>query len=91
MDALVNAILSFIVPGLGQAIEGYKQRGIILFVILLVLIGVLFYFNVDQIAQRIICGVYGLIAAYDAYRLYWFWVINNYSKTTFFWNLFDIS
>nr|WP_295160124.1 hypothetical protein [uncultured Methanobrevibacter sp.] len=70
MDALVNAILSFIIPGLGQAIEGYKQRGIILFVILLVLIGVLFYFNVDQIAQRIICGVYGLIAAYDAYRLY---------------------
>ena len=25
-DALVNGVLSFVIPGLGQAIEGYKVR-----------------------------------------------------------------
>ena len=39
-DALVNGVLSFFIPGLGQAIEGYKMRGLILFIILIVLNGI---------------------------------------------------
>lgn len=70
MDALVNAILSFVIPGLGQAIEEYKTRGIILFAIALIIAGALIYFNIDKIVQYIVMGIYGLISAYDAYRLY---------------------
>ena len=36
-DAIVNAILSFIIPGVGQAINGYKKKGIIMFVIALIM------------------------------------------------------
>lgn len=31
-DAVVNAILSFIIPGVGQAINGDKKKGIIMFI-----------------------------------------------------------
>lgn len=36
-DAIINGVLSFFIPGLGQAIEGYKTRGIILFVIAIII------------------------------------------------------
>lgn len=36
MDGVVNGILSFVIPGLGQAIEGYKIRGLILFIIAII-------------------------------------------------------
>lgn len=32
-DAVTNGIFSFFIPGLGQAIEGYKLRGAIFFII----------------------------------------------------------
>lgn len=37
-DALINAILSFIIPGLGQAINGYKKKAIIMFAIAIYLL-----------------------------------------------------
>ena len=70
MDALVNGILSFVIPGLGQAIEGYKLRGLILFIIAILIGGIVIYFHVDQTLQYFIFPIYGLIAGYDAYRLY---------------------
>lgn len=69
-DALVNGVLSFFIPGLGQAIEGYKMRGLILFIILIVLNGIFLYFHLDKIMQYIVLAIYRLIAGYDAYRLY---------------------
>ena len=36
-NALVNGVLSFIIPGLGQALNGYKKKGIIMFVILILM------------------------------------------------------
>ena len=69
-DALINGVLSFVIPGLGQAIEGYKTRGIIMFVIAVIIAGALIYFHANQIVQYAVSAVYGLIAAYDAYRLY---------------------
>ena len=70
MNAILAAILSFIIPGLGQAIEGYKMRGLILFIILIVLNGIFLYFHLDKIIQYIVLAIYRLIAGYDAYRLY---------------------
>ena len=69
-DALVNGVLSFFIPGLGQAIEGYKMRGLILFIILIVVNGIFLYFHLDKIIQSIVLAIYRLIAGYDAYRLY---------------------
>ena len=68
-DAVVNAILSFICPGIGQAINGYKKKGIIMFVILLILYAVIFLTNLGIIG-RVILFIYSLYAAYDAYKTY---------------------
>ena len=70
MDAVVNGILSFIIPGLGHAIEGYKIRGLILFIIAVIVYFVFFYLKVGNNIQYVFTVVYGLIAGYDAYRLY---------------------
>ena len=69
-DAVTNGIFSFFIPGLGQAIEGYKLRGAIFFIIAVIISGVFIYFHLNQTIHHIISVVYGLIAAYDAYRLY---------------------
>ena len=69
-DAIINGFFSFIIPGLGQAIEGYKVRGILMFIIAVLIAGILIYINVDTIIQHVVMAIYGLIAAYDAYRLY---------------------
>jgi hypothetical protein len=69
-DAVINGIFSFFIPGLGQAIEGYKLRGVILFVVAVIISAVFIYFHLNQTIHYIITIVYGLIAGYDAYRLY---------------------
>ncbi|WP_405291401.1 hypothetical protein [Methanobrevibacter sp.] len=69
-DALVNGILSFVIPGLGQAIEGYKTRGLILFIIAIIIGALSIYFHLDKTIQYLISALYGLLAGYDAYRLY---------------------
>ena len=69
-DAVTNGIFSFFIPGLGQVIEGYKWRGVILFVVAVAISSIFIYFNLNQTIHHIIVIVYGLIAAYDAYRLY---------------------
>lgn len=68
-DAVVNAILSFIIPGLGQAINGYKKKGIIMFIISLV-IGAIAVFYIHGIIGHAIRVIYSLYAAYDAYVTY---------------------
>ena len=69
-DAVVNGVLSFFIPGLGQAIEGYKTRGIILFVIAVAIAVILLYMHVGNNINYFVSIIYGLIAGYDAYRLY---------------------
>ena len=68
-DAIVNAILSFIIPGVGQAINGYKKKGIIMFVIALIM-GILVYYFQIGIIGNIVTILYSLYAAYDAYSTY---------------------
>jgi len=68
-DAIVNAILSFIIPGVGQAINGYKKKGIIMFVIALIMGILVYYFHIGIIGN-IVTILYSLYAAYDAYSTY---------------------
>lgn len=69
-DAITNGIFSFFIPGLGQAIEGYKLRGVILFIVAVIISAIFIYFHLNQTIHYITSIAYGLIAAYDAYRLY---------------------
>lgn len=68
-DAVVNAILSFIIPGVGQAINGDKKKGIIMFIIAVILaFAVAMY--ITGIIGNVIYTIYALICAIDAYRTY---------------------
>ena len=68
-DAVVNAILSFIIPGLGQAINGDKKKGLVMFIIALAL-GIIVIFYLNGIIGHAIRIIYSLYAAYDAYKTY---------------------
>lgn len=68
VNAILAAVLSFIIPGLGQAIAGDIKKGIILFVIALILGFVLGFFFGTGIITIIIGVIYDLYAAYDAYN-----------------------
>lgn len=68
MNAIIAAILSFIIPGLGQAVSGDIKKGVIFFVIALVMgliAGLIFQSWVIYIINLAI-AVY---AAYDAYQM----------------------
>lgn len=68
-DAVVNAILSFIIPGVGQAINGDKKKGIIMFIIAVILaFAVAMY--IPGIIGNVIYTIYALYCAYDAYKTY---------------------
>ena len=68
-DALVNAVLSFIIPGLGQAINGDKQKGIAMFIVLIFL-NIFIYFFINNPFGHLISIIYSAYAAYDAYKTY---------------------
>lgn len=69
VSAIIAAILSFIIPGLGQAINGEVKKGIILF-ILAIVVGIVFgliagFTGIFFITY--ISVLYNIYAAYDAY------------------------
>lgn len=66
VNAILAAIASFIIPGLGQLLAGDAKKGIIFFVIALVL-GALVSFVSSFIS--ILSLVWALYAAYDAYQM----------------------
>ena len=68
-DALINAILSFLIPGLGQGINGYGKKGVIMFIIYVLLEIIVYFLAIGLIGYAIII-IYRLYAAYDAYNTY---------------------
>ena len=67
-NAILAAILSFFIPGLGQAYAGDIKKGIIFFVVAIVL-GIIFSLIFKYWILRIISVIYALYAAYDAYQM----------------------
>lgn len=67
-NAILSAILSFFIPGLGQAINGEIQRGIILFVLAIIMILIATFIFQSWIVY-IIDFVISVYAAYDAYMI----------------------
>lgn len=68
-NALTNGVLSFIIPGLGQAINGYKKKAAIFF-LGMITIHLLIYFFANNIAGSAISTLYHIYAGYDAYKTY---------------------
>ena len=68
VNAILAAVLSFFIPGLGQAIAGDIKKGIIFFAIAIVLAGI-----ASLIFRSWFVGIinllYSLFAAYDAYQM----------------------
>ncbi|HOI71611.1 MAG TPA: hypothetical protein PLC38_04920 [Methanobacterium sp.] len=65
-NAILAAILSFIIPGLGQFYAGSLMKGIIFFIIALILgalTATVFLYT------GIISFIFALYAAYDAYKM----------------------
>lgn len=68
MNAIIAAILSFFIPGLGQAVSGEIMKGVVLFVIA-VIIGLIASFIFRHWVVYIIDLIVSLYAAYDAYMM----------------------
>lgn len=68
MHPLLAAILSFIIPGLGQAVAGDIKKGIIYFVIMLIIAAIASLIFRSWFAW-IIGFIYALYTAYDAYQM----------------------
>ena len=69
VNAILAAVLSFFIPGLGQALAGDIKRGVIFFVIAIVLGLILGYIFGTGLITYIIAIIYDIYAAYDAYNL----------------------
>lgn len=68
MNGIIAAILSFFIPGLGQALQGDVKKGIVFFIGAIVLALILSLIFKNWIAH-IINVLYSLYAAYDAYQM----------------------
>ena len=66
-NALRNGILSFIIPGLGQVLNGDKSKGIELFIIVIAL-NLFTYYFLNNPFGHVINIAYRLYAGYDAYK-----------------------
>ena len=65
-------ILSFLIPGLGQAYVGDIKKGIVYFIIAVVTVGIIGIFFVDSVLNHfyyIINVLIDIYAAYDAYLM----------------------
>ncbi|MGZ7117518.1 MAG: hypothetical protein ACXVHS_08730 [Methanobacterium sp.] len=66
VNAILAAILSLIIPGLGQILAGAVQKGVI-FIVIAIILYLLYMFVFWPIA--IITLIFAIYAAYDAYQL----------------------
>ena len=64
------AILSFLIPGLGQAYAGDIKKGIVYFLIAIVALGIIGTFFVDSVLNHFYYIINVLIDIYAAYDVY---------------------
>ena len=67
-NPILAAILSFILPGIGQIYAGDTQKGII-FIVVAIVLGLIIRLILRQWFGKIIDLAYHIYAAYDAYQL----------------------
>ena len=65
-NAILAAILSFLIPGVGQAYAGDMKKGAIFFVIAVIFIILAF---LTGFLSSIVSLIFKIYAAYDAYKM----------------------
>ncbi|WP_298522180.1 DUF6677 family protein [uncultured Methanobrevibacter sp.] len=65
-NAILAAVLSFLIPGLGQAYAGDIKKGVIFFVIAVILAVASFF---TGFLLSILSLIFAIYAAYDAYKM----------------------
>ncbi len=68
VNAILAGILSFLIPGLGQAVAGDIKKGVIFFIVAIV-IWIIATLIFKHWVVWIIDVIYALYAAYDAYQM----------------------
>lgn len=68
-NPLINAVASFIIPGLGQIINGDVNKGIAM-VGAMILLNLFIYFFLNNPLGHVLSLAYSIYAAYDAYTNY---------------------
>ena len=68
MNAIIAAILSFIIPGLGQALAGDIKKGVIFLVVALIMVAIATLIFRQWLVTLIELAIM-LYAAYDAYQM----------------------
>ncbi len=68
-DRRLNAVASFILPGLGQILNGKEKRGM-KFLIGMIVLHIAIYYMLNNAAGSAISTLYHIYAAYDAYKVY---------------------
>lgn len=68
MNAILAAILSFIIAGLGQALSGDIKRGV-LFFLAQILLGIIVSLIFKEWILHIFNLLFSLYVAYDAYQM----------------------
>lgn len=66
--AVTNGILSFIIPGVGQYLNGDSKRAV-MFLAAMVVLHFLIYFLMNNIIGSTISTLYHLYAGYDAFKM----------------------
>ena len=69
VNAILAAVLSFLIPGLGQAVAGDIKKGIIFFVIAIIIGCIIVFLLGGATWAYVISLIYDIYAAYDAYQM----------------------
>lgn len=67
-NPIIAAVLSFLIPGLGQAYAGDIKKGVIFFIIMIlfVIVGTWIF---NSLVVHLLGFIYALYTAYDAYQM----------------------
>lgn len=68
-DKRLSTVTSFILPGLGQILNGDEKRGM-KFLIGMVILHIVIYYALNNMAGSAISTLYHAYSAYDAYKTY---------------------
>ena len=66
VSPIIAVVISFLLPGIGQVVQGETKKGLIMFVIAIILSALSLYVLA---LFYIISFIYAIYAAYDAYKM----------------------
>ncbi|WP_295723023.1 hypothetical protein [uncultured Methanobrevibacter sp.] len=68
VNRVIAAIISFVLPGIGQMIQGEYKNGFMIFILSLIIFGLIDFITENWVAE-IAWFIIGIVAAYLAYQM----------------------